>query len=227
MIAPVRTLRKKDIEWLGTNYCRHGHTYLEHYDCFIAEAPDTAPFHEKIGYFDIEASNLNANFGYMFSYAIASSEDDHVLGRVLTPREIRSGVFDKKLLVEMCKDLRKFNRIVVHYGADGRFDLPFVRTRSIKYGIDFPLYKEIYCTDMWAICRKKLKLSSNRLETVCRFFDIDAKSHPMNFDEWCSAMTGKQSSLDYIWKHNVEDAESLAQAYQKLVPYALIAKTSI
>jgi len=226
MIAPVRQLRKVDLEWLGTNYCKHGHTYLEHYKCFIDEAPDASPFKERVGYFDIEASNLNANFGYVFSYAIAT-DGEEVLGRVLRPSEIRSGTFDAKLMSELCKDLRKFHRIVVHYGGDGRFDCPFVRTRAIKAGTDFPLYKEIYVSDTWRFSRNKLKLSSNRLDTICKFFGIESKTHPMDFDRWCVAMTGNKEALEYIWAHNVEDAISLREVYNLLKPYARIGKESM
>jgi len=226
MIAPVRTLRKKDMEWLGTHNCKHGHTYLVHYDCFLKEAPDDSPFKERIGYFDIEASNLNANFGYVFSYAIAT-DGKKVLGRVLRPKEIRTGAFDSALMAELCNDLRKFNRIVVHYGGDGRFDCPFVRSRALKAHADFPLYKEIYVSDTWRIARNKLKLSSNRLDTICKFFGIEAKTHPMDFDRWCLAMTGDTESLDYIWAHNVEDAISLREVYHILNPYARVGKESL
>lgn len=226
MIAPVRNLRKTDLEWLGTNRCKHGHTYLEHYKCFTEEKPDDSPFSERVGYLDIEASNLNATFGYTFSYCIVS-DGGEVLGRPLRPNEIRSGQFDTKLMAELCVDLRKFHRIVVFYGADHRFDCPFVRARAIRAKVDFPLYKEIYCTDLWPICRNKLKLHSNRLEVVCKFFGIKAKTHPMEFDIWCRAMSGDQPSLDYIWAHNVEDCMSLKEAYELLIPYNTPGKRSI
>ncbi|MCG6536345.1 MAG: ribonuclease H-like domain-containing protein, partial [Syntrophales bacterium LBB04] len=129
----------------------------------MKESPDDSPFKERVGYFDIEASGLNATFAYMFSYCIIGS-DGSQCGRVLTPSEIRTGKFDEKLTEEMARDLRKYHRIVTYYGGDHRFDLPFVRTRSIKHGVDFPLYKEVYATDLYPIVRNKLKLHSNRLE---------------------------------------------------------------
>jgi len=227
MVAPVKRLRKKDLEWLGTNHCKaHHHTYLEHYECYIKEQPDDSPFKERVGYFDIEASGLNATFAYMFSYCIVDS-DGSVMGRALRPREIRSGVFDEKLVAEMANDIRKFHRIVVFYGGDHRFDLPFVRTRAIKHGVDFPLYKEIYCTDLWPICRNKLRLHSNRLEVVCKFFGIPAKTHPMEPERWCRAQSGDQKELDYIWEHNIEDCHSLKAAYELISPYGNIGRTSI
>lgn len=227
MIVPVRNLRKMDLEWLGTHRCKkHSHTYLTHYDCYLEEKPDDSPFIEKVGYFDIEASNLNATFGYTFSYCIVGS-DGSVHGRALTPHEIKSGIFDERLMAELCDDLRKFHRIVVFYGADHRFDCPFVRARAIRAKADFPLYRDIWCTDLWPICRNKLKLHSNRLQVVCDFFGIKSKQHPMVFDIWCRAMAGDKESLDYIWDHNVEDSYSLKEAYELLIPYATPGKRSI
>ncbi|MCK7532323.1 MAG: hypothetical protein MZV63_15485 [Marinilabiliales bacterium] len=63
------------------------------------------------------------------------------------------------------------------------------------------MYKDIWCTDLWPICRNKLKLHSNRLQVVCDFFGIKSKNHPMIFDKWCRAMAGDKESLDYIWEH--------------------------
>ena len=226
MIVPVKQLLKRELEWLGTHRCEHGHTYLEHYSCFLEESPGDSPVYEKVGFFDIEASNLSADFGYCFSYALKELDGD-IIGRVLTPREIRSFKFDEKLMKELCKDLRKFHRIVVHWGADRRFDLPFVRARALKFNLDFPLYKEIYCQDTWAMAKAKLKLSRNRLENICDFFGIPSKAHKLYPDAWQKALAGDKTSLDYIFTHNVEDVESLEAVWKKLNQYVRRSKTSI
>lgn len=226
MIVPIKRITKGEAEWLGTNYCKHGHTYLNHYDCFLKDKPATCPFTERVGYLDIEASNLNANFGYMFSYCIVDN-DGKEYGRVLTKDEIRKGKFDEALCKEFIRDLDGFHRVVVFYGGDHRFDLPFLRTRCLKYRLDFPLYKSLWCTDLWPVCRNKLKLSSNRLETVCKFFGIKTKTHPMDFEIWCKALSGDEASLKYIWKHNVEDCVSLKEAYELIGPYSCVGKRSI
>jgi len=202
-------------------------TYLAHYNCFLEEKPDDSPFVEKVGFFDIETfGGFNADFGYVNSYAIRGS-DGCLLGRVLSTSEIRKGKFDEALLSELCKSLFKFNRIVVHYGADRKFDIPFVRTRALKYGYDFPLYKDIYVTDTWAICDAKLKLRNNRLGTVCGFFGIEAKTHPMTEDVWLKSSIGDKDALEYIWVHNVEDVDSLKALYEKIVPFVNKGKRSI
>ena len=226
MIAPVKALKKFEVEWLGSNYCKHRHTYLEHYDCFIKEAPDTSPFHERVGFFDIESTGLKADFAYVFSWAIKKA-DGKIIGRVLRPDEIKKGIFDRDLMKELCEALPQFHRVVVHYGGDRRFDLPFVRTRAIKYGLDFPLYKQIAVSDTWLIAKNKLKLRSNRLGVLCEFFGITAKEHPMNPEVWMRALMGDKKALAFIWKHNTEDVVSTEKLYNLIKDYVPRDKRSI
>jgi uncharacterized protein YprB with RNaseH-like and TPR domain len=226
MIAPVKQLKKSEIEWLNEHRCRHSHTYLEHYNCFIEEKPEDCPFSEEVGFFDIEASNFNADFGYLLSYAI-KRKDGEIYGRALTGKEIRNYVFDKELVQECCEDLKRFHRIIVYYGTDYRFDIPFLRTRAIKYGHEFPLYKDIYVQDAYSLVKAKLKLHRNRLESVCIEFDIPAKEHKLIPDIWQKAMAGHDESLQYIWLHNKEDVISLEKLWVKLESYTLKSKRSI
>jgi len=221
-------MRATDIKWLYNNKCKaHSHDFISHYDCYLREKPDDSPFVERVGIFDLETSGLKADFAYIFSYAILDDADDKVYGRVLTPREIRSSIFDKNLVAEMCRDLKKFNRIVVHYGGDRRFDGPFARTRAIKHGCDFPLYKDIMVTDTWLMSKNKLKLRSNRMAVICEFFGIEAKTHPLTPDIWQTASAGNADSLAFIWTHNFEDVVSTKKVYHLLEKYSAKSKTSL
>lgn len=226
MIAPVKRLLKRELEWLGTHRCRHGHTFLEHYDCFLSEKPETCPFDERVGFLDIETSNLDADFGYVFSWGI-KDRGGEISGRVLTPHEIKSHKFDKKLIAELCTEIKKYHRIVAHWGLDRRFDLPFLRTRAVFHGLDFPLYKDIYVEDTWYIAKNKLKLHSNRLEAICDFFGIPSKDHKMKPRIWQKALSGDKDSLEYIWTHNVEDVISLEAVWELLHQFTPRGKRSI
>lgn len=227
MKIPIKQLKKSEIEWLAGNTCKaHHHSYLSHWECFIKEKPDTSPFTENVGYFDLETSGLAADFAFIFSYALLD-DNGKMLGRVLRPDEIQSGKFDKDLVGEMCRDLKNFHRVVVHYGGDRRFDCPFARTRAIKHGHDFPLYKDIFVSDTWLMAKNKLKLRSNKLGVICEFFGIEAKGHPLTPDVWQRACAGDKKSLGYIWTHNQEDVESMRKVYHLLKDYTNRNKVSI
>ena len=69
MSVPLHRLKKQELVWLATHRCRHRHLYIEHYNCYLKEHPDR----EKIGFLDIESSNLDGDYGIMLSYWILLS----------------------------------------------------------------------------------------------------------------------------------------------------------
>ena len=220
-------LSKKEILWLATHACKHNHSYLEHMACYFKEMPqEMKPKPEIIGFLDIEASNLSADFGFVFSWAIKDL-DGEIHGRVLTKKEIQSPSLDKKLLREFVKQVKKYDKVVVHYGAPGRFDIPFLRTRCLYHKLDFPLYREILVEDTYTMAKQRLKLSRNRLENIAVFFNIPCKEHKMNPSMWQKALMGNTRALNYIWRHNKEDVITLELVWKKLSKYAPRRRLSI
>ncbi len=204
--------------------CEHGHNGLpgrkNHPSCYDrAHGLD-----EKIGFLDIETSNLSADFGIILSYCI-KEENGKITSRVLTRQEIQSDTFDKDLLKQFCEDVRKFDRVITYYGS--RFDIPFLRTRCILHGLDFPIFKEIRHTDAYMIVKHKLNLHSRRLAVVAPFFSIPAKAHPLNPTVWLKCLSGDEKALDFVLTHNKEDVESLEGVWHKIEDYTQLQKASI
>lgn len=226
MLNPHRLTKAQHI-WLWEHRCKkHCKPFSEHPSCFLKEAPDESPISERVGYFDIEATGLNANWDYILSYAL--KVDGMIYGRVLTKAEVLDWrVLDKDLVRELCSHLRTVDRVIVHYGRDRRFDLPFVRTRALRWRVDFPLYKQVLVTDNYDVAKNKLKLHSYRLEAICQFLEIPAKTHPMKPAMWQKAKLGDGRALDYIWRHNVEDVVSLKLAYERVEGFVRKVNTSI
>lgn len=212
-IAPVSRLKKDEIIWLAAHRCRHHHTYLEHFSCYIDENPDKG----KIGFLDIETSNLAANFGIMYCYCIYDPYDKVIYERVILDEEIKSKSMDKNVVKQCIEDLSKFDKVITYYGT--RFDLPFIRSRAIYHGLDFPSYGEILHTDLYFLVRNKFKLNSNRLATACEFLLGKSNKTKIDFNSWIRAMGGDKESLDYIIKHCRYDVLDLEMLYNKIIPY--------
>lgn len=223
--VPVRKLRKLDLVWLGENFCRHGHTYLEHYSCFLSEAPDTAPLTEKIGMLDIESTGLQANWGFMVSWCIKEYGKPIIHEGLVTRKEIQSNQQDKRIIQSCVEEMKKYDRLVTWYGSG--FDLPYIRTRAIFHGIDFPRYRDIYHTDLYYIARNKLKLHRYHLKTVCEFFDIPSKMHPMTPKLWAKIPMGDKETLLTILEHNREDVNSTDAVFDALLEHMLVGKRSV
>jgi len=200
--------------------CVHRHNGMNHPNCY-----DKANgLIERIGFVDVESSQLNASFGIILSYCILG-EDGRLFSRLITPEELRSGQFDKPLCAQFCKDVRNFDRVIGWYSE--RFDMPFLRTRCIFHRLDYPIYKEIKHTDAWKVARKKLKMYSNRLGAVCEFFGIKAKEHPLSPSVWIKCISGDRKALDFVMTHNKEDVQSLKEVWHLLENHTRLNKESI
>jgi uncharacterized protein YprB with RNaseH-like and TPR domain len=168
---------------------------------------------ERLGFIDIESSQLNASFGIILSVCILDDQKT-LFKRVISPEELRKGIFDRVLCEELCKEMRKYDRLIGYYSE--RFDMPFIRTRCLFHKLDMPLFKEIKHTDLWKIVRNKLKIHSNRLGAVAPFFGIKAKEHPLTPSVWIRALSGDKEALDFILTHNIEDVHTTRELYHLL-----------
>lgn len=214
MIAPVHRLRKDKIIWLNNHKCKHGHTYLEHYNCYLKENPEEC----RIGYFDIESSSLVADFGFCITWKILD-DNDKMHGRTITKEEVLSGgIPDRILMKELIKELGKFDLIYTYNGT--KFDFPFVRTRSIINGLEFPYFGSLKHKDIYYIIKNKFRLHRKSLEVACEMLLHNSnKTHWMG-DHWIGAVQGKKESLNYIDKHCEYDVKDLKALTEKVLEYA-------
>jgi len=227
----ISTLPKRDIVRLARNTCKHGHCYLAHPKCAYDEGiVVTKDGHkvlvkERIGFFDIEnfSFQFKADMGIVLSYCIKEL-DGGIISNVITPEEAKS-FNDKRLIQDMVRDLKKFTRVVGFYST--KFDIPFVRTRALMHKIDFPIYKELYHTDLYYNVKNKFKLRSNHLSNACKAFGIPAKYHPFEMEPWAKAMSGDKKALDYVLIHNKEDVISTELLWKKVSIYQDLNRRSI
>jgi DNA polymerase elongation subunit (family B) len=224
MKIPLHRLNKQKIVWLGNHLCRHKHTYLEHYNCYSEEQKEEK---EHIGFLDIEASNLDANFGIMYSWCIKDSNSKKIYSDVLKPEDKRfpPEKSDRRIVESLIKCMFTFDRIIGHYSS--RFDIPYTRTRALICDVEFPPYGSLNQDDTWQIARNKLKLNSNRLETVCEtLFGETQKTH-LKSKYWIGAMRFDKKSLEYILDHNRKDVLDLERVYNKIKDYIKLTNKSI
>jgi len=216
----ISDMTKKEIVKRSLWKCKHKHTGLVHPKCY--ERQDG--FSERVGFLDIEATNLNANFGMTLCYCIKSL-DGEIISNTVTPKEVKSHSFDKRLMGDCIEDMRRFDRLVTWYGSG--FDMPFLRARAMYHGLDFPEREEVIHNDAYMMGRGKLKIHSKRLQVVAEFLGIEAKGHPLNYTVWMAAMTGDKKALDYILTHCKEDVVTTEEVWKRLTPYLRITRTSI
>lgn len=91
------------------------------------QAPGT-----RIGYFDIEADNLKADFGICLSFAMKTRGDDNdnnIIYDEVTKEELFSGESDRRVILSCLEAIRSYDIVVTYYGTG--FDFPFIRARAM------------------------------------------------------------------------------------------------
>ena len=173
----------------------------------------------RIGYLDIEATNLNGNFGMMLSWYIKREGKNEYDNSVITKKEIFNYNFDKRLVKELLEAFKNYDVLYTHYGSDRRFDLPFIRTRAYAHNMEksLPEYMENFIMDTYPIARNKLKLHSNRLGSIAEALGVNGVvKTPLSPRQWQLATAGQPKALEYISLHNKRDVQLLERVHKKL-----------
>lgn len=169
----------------------------------------------KVLFFDIESTNLSANFGTILciSYKWNFEKEVHTISITDFPEFQKDPTNDKQVVKEFKKVYEEADFTVAHFGA--RFDIPMINTKLIMHHLS-PL-PNTRLIDTWWIAKHKLKLNSNRLETLIAALGLKHKKTPLSGPIWIRATAGHRASIEYITTHCESDVKALEEAYNKLI----------
>lgn len=205
-------LSKEMLQKYITGRCIHRHRYTEHPECFVREQGAE----KRVGYLDIECSGLYPFFGVMGSYCIKPRDEEEILGRKITQKELRSPDMDKQLVKDCIADMKKFDILVTYYGA--KFDIPFIRTQALAHNLDefIPVWGQIKHIDVYYIVKFKLRMQRRSLDAVTRLLGIPGKTH-VEGSLWKKAfMHADMDCMQEIFEHNQEDVRVLEKVHKRL-----------
>jgi len=166
--------------------------------------------------FDIETSNLQADFSILMTACIKPYGQDALVFRADDYPEWKTDrANDYKITKAVAEELRKHAIIVTHYGV--YFDIPFLRAKMVKHELE-PLPR-MFVVDTWAIARKNFKMSNRRLKGLADFFEVGEKQ-PVEGGLWMeAAYNGSKEAMDRIVAHNIKDVEILEKLACISFPY--------
>jgi len=156
--------------------------------------------------FDIETSNLKADFSILLSAVIKPFGQDPIVFRADDyPTWENDRANDGAITRDISDELRKHAIVVTHYGD--RFDTPYLRAKMMKHGLE-PL-PQMFGIDTWKIARANFQVSSRRLKNLVRYFDLGEKGQ-VDGGLWMdAAYNGGREAMDEIVAHNIVDCEVL------------------
>ena len=221
----LRKMNKQQILKFANQTCTHGHPYLSHPNCLAEQLG----YKERIGFLDIETSNFSASFGVVLTWCI-KEHGGEILEGYLHDEDFcdPTGYYDKRILQDCVKAVNSFDRIVVYWGKNQRFDVPFLRTRAAMSGVIFPIYQETLVFDLYDIVRNKFRFGRNSLRAACTALGIESKETDISPQMWVDATIGRsKEAISYILQHNREDVISTEKLWDRVNQFANIPDTSI
>lgn len=173
---------------------------------------------------DIETTDLAADRGVVLCVCYESSKYP---GKIVTLRndEVspawrkgRRGD-DKEIVRRTCRLIEAHDVVVAHNGV--RFDLPFLRTRAMRWGL--PALGEPKVVDPLNILWRKHRLRSNRLGALSDILGLSDKKTPLDLSVWADAMlNGSRRAMNLIVEHCVADVRVLSGVLPHVAPFIKI-----
>lgn len=166
--------------------------------------------------FDIETSNLQADFSVLLTACIKPYGQDAIVFRADDyPEWEKDRANDYRITKAIAEELRKHAVVITHYGI--YFDVPFLRAKMTKHGLE-PL-PQMFAIDSWQVARNNFKVSSRRLKNLVDYFDLGSKE-PVDGNLWMeAAYNGSKEAMDMIVKHNIQDVVVLERLACISFPY--------
>lgn len=168
----------------------------------------------RIVTFDLEMSNLSANFGMLLCGGFKTYGARKItIHRIDEMPDYKERPWDDEVLASKLAEELEDADILVSYNGK-RFDLPFLNARLVKFGAK-PIIGKKHI-DLFFTSKFQLKLSNWSLDALAKHLQLNVQKTRMEGEQWTKAMTGDAGALQYIIDHCVLDVKVLEQVFDKV-----------
>jgi uncharacterized protein YprB with RNaseH-like and TPR domain len=175
-------------------------------------APSIRPYRE-VG-LDIETTNLRANLGHILCAVVKPVGMEPIVLRLDSYKK-RELWDDGPLVRDLRTLLAQCSRVFGWYSS--RFDIPFIRTRSMLGDLHREAVGFRHC-DLYFQERRQLLLHSNRLGVLMDTFSKEQKPMPRP-EAWRRAGFGDKAAMDEIVQRCIGDVRGMETVYLQIEPF--------
>ena len=135
----------------------------------------------------------------------------------MTKKQMKDSPFTDIHFLDRAKEIMDQADVIVTWYGKGH-DVPFLNSRLAKHGMFLDLNTKHI--DLHSVAKRKLRLSSNRLDNVATFFGVENKMK-VSTKLWPDTWAGNHDSLLAMAEYCRQDVEVLAQVYEKMLGLGL------
>jgi uncharacterized protein YprB with RNaseH-like and TPR domain len=216
-IDPFLDLDEASLAIDGPNYMPQEIKEALHVPTLGPKFPTPEVVNFNIAFFDIEATDLKANFGRMLCMSVADMFGNITTLRADDPQLKGSKIRDDSKLAVASRDLLEAFDIICGWNSKA-YDVPFIDARLLIAG-ERPLRKDLMHVDpMWKAGQFSLALQSRRLDSVAKTFRLENQKTDIEWEFWMDAAMGDSDALNYVVTHCESDVKVLRSAFHVLKP---------
>lgn len=169
----------------------------------------------RILFWDIETTNLNADFGTILAIGYKWAHEKRV--RIIKINDYETFEDDRTDDSGVVADfLKVWESADIHVTYNGTlFDVPYVTAKMMEYRLG--ITPNVPHVDLYFIA-KKLRISRKSMQNVGYFLGISNEKTPVEGKIWKRAMTGHEPSIKYIVDHCKADILVTEELYNLLKP---------
>ena len=120
---------------------------------------------------------------------------------------------EKYLLERIYATFKETDVVVIHNAG---FDLGTIQHRMLEHGMG--VLPKVKVIDTLQIAKKYLKLRSNKLDSITKYFGLSNKIENSGIDFWIKVQQGDEQAMQTMLAYNVGDITALEAVYTTFVP---------
>lgn len=163
---------------------------------------------------DIEATGLKADFAYLLCAAFKPLGGKPKLFSLRDYNTENIFKAEKALVKDVIDEMNKADVLISYFGT--RYDHPFMNTKALEYGLEFPNPNPRI--DVFFTAKSNLNLSRKSMQNVAYMANASHEKSPVEGKIWKAAMAGDVKAMRWIEKHNIADVQVLEDVYIRLRP---------
>lgn len=168
----------------------------------------------RIASFDIETTNLRANFGVVICGAVQPHTGRREAIKVYRQEVVSSD--DSAVVNDLITELNTYTILIAHNGVG--FDRKFLNTRAVKHGLPV-LSPRLKMYDPVRVARRELLMSWNGLDALAQYLGCRHQKYGTVGELWIkAALDHDPAALEEIVKHCVADVKVLDEVADRLEP---------
>lgn len=168
----------------------------------------------KPGRFSSRPAGFCGDLAYILVFGYKWLGDSKAQSIMATKKDFTGDPLTDSTILKQIHEVMSEADIIVSWYGEGH-DFPFTTTRLAQAGMY--LDQEIKHIDLMKVAKKAFSLSSNRLNNVAKFFNLELKTD-IDKKVWADCWRGDYDALTEMAAYCRQDVEVLHQIYDKLVP---------